>query len=127
MKQHNYFYLGILLIATSYTYSQEVKTDAVVKDEKQSTESTMKFRYYYYPNLKTYYDVFDDVYIYKEKDQWVKRKQMQANSRGYSMSNNVYVPLKDYLGEDPYQFIEQHQKDFPANYKSRKQTKVIKR
>ena len=61
----------------------------------------------------------------QEKGQWVKKKQMPGNSKGYSMSNNVYVPIKEYLGEDPYQFIEQHTKDFPPNYKSRKQTRVI--
>ena len=41
--------------------------------------------------------------------------------------SGVYVPIKAYLGEDPYQFIEQHKKDFPKNFNSRKQTKVIVR
>ena len=122
MKQLDNFLLVVFLLVCTSAYCQEVKNDSLAK-EKQ--ENNMQFRYYYYPNLEVYYDTLDAVYICKEKNEWIKKTQLSTTSRGYSMANGVYVPIKAYLGEDPYQFIEQHKKDFPKNFNSRKQTKVI--
>ena len=124
MKQLDNFFLVLLLLICSSAYCQEVKNDSV-KSKKEV--NNMQFRYYYYPNLQVYYDNLDAVYICKENNVWVKKTQLPTNFRGYSMANGVYVPIKAYLGEDPYQFIEQHKKDFPKNFNSRKQTKVIVR
>ena len=124
MKQLDNFFLVIFLLICSSAYCQEVKNDSVKATKEVNN---MQFRYYYYPNLQVYYDTLDAVYICKENNVWVKKTQLPTNFRGYSMANGVYVPIKAYLGEDPYQFIEQHKKDFPKNFNSRKQTKVIVR
>lgn len=125
MKKHNYLFLLVFLLVSTLANSQEAKTDVT---EKKGSQAVMLFRYYYYPNLQIYYDTLDDVYLCKDKDnQWVKKNQLPGNTRGYSMSNNIYVLIKEYVGDTPYEFIEQHKKDFPANYKSKKSTKVIVR
>ena len=122
MKQLDNFFLVVFLLVCTSAYCQEIKKDAEVPAKQVNN---MQFRYYYYPNLQLYYDTLDAVYLCKENNKWIKKTELLSNSRGYSMANGVYVPIKDYLGDEPYQFIEQHKKDFPKNFNSRKQTKVI--
>ena len=126
MKRHHYFFLVIFLLFCTLANSQEMKTDSVNKVNKKG-QAVMLFRYYYYPNLQIYYDTQDAVYLCKENNVWTKKNQLPGNTKGYSMSNNIYVLIKEYNGDTPYEFIDQHKKDFPPNYKSRKQTNVIVR
>lgn len=126
MKQPNYYFL-ILLIIGVLGYSQETKIDSIVSNEKKTIQDDSQFRYHYYPNLQIYYDTQDDIYICKENNQWVKKNTMPSKSRGYSMSNTIFVLIKGYNGDTPYLYNEQHKKDFPPNFKSKKQTRIIVR
>ena len=123
MKHHYYFSFIFLLVSTAY--SQSVPNDSLVIKNETIVQDNSQFRYYYYPNLIMYYDTQDDIYLCMEKEQWVKRHQLPSNFRGYSMNNSVYVLIKGYMGDTPNLFIDQHKKDFPANFKSKKKPNVI--
>lgn len=78
-------------------------------------------RYYYYPNLEAYYDGKLGVYLYKDRNgTWLETTVLPLTSRGYSLSNGKHVPIK-YDGETPYDLIEEHKNQYPANYSSRRQ------
>jgi hypothetical protein len=58
-------------------------------------------------------------YIFKEDGAWVKKNTIAPNYRGYSIMNNYKVQITDYFGDTPNEFINEHKKKFPPNYKRR--------
>ena len=64
------------------------------------------------------------MYLYKVNGQWVESEELAPTVRGYSLKNGQYVMIKDYSGDEPYTLLEQHKKQYPANYSSRPQRPV---
>lgn len=77
-------------------------------------------RYYFYPNLDAYYDSHQNNYVVQLQGRWTRTQEIQSGYRGYSVQNNVRVPVTDYNGEQPQTKLELHRKQFPKNYTSRR-------
>lgn len=81
-------------------------------------------RYYYYPNLQAYFDTKVGLYLYQENGQWVESERLSPTFRGYSIKNGLYVMIKDYVGDEPYNLLDQHKAQYPADYSSRPKREV---
>ncbi|WP_395066881.1 hypothetical protein [Flavobacterium sp.] len=82
--------------------------------------TTVMFRYYFYPNLDTYYDRKTSEYIFKKEGNWVKELEIPSAYRGYSIYNNYRVEIADYKGETPYENLSENRKKFPYYTNDRK-------
>jgi len=102
------FLIGVLLNSNNL-FSQE---ETVTKPKETS-------RYYYFPNLQSYFDNVKMVYYYKENNEWQTAPELPINYGGYSLYNKVRVVIKDYDGENPQQFLNAHKKLYPYNAKGR--------
>ena len=76
-----------------------------------------KIRYYYYPNIQSYFDSFEKIYYFKENGEWVSADELPKNYGGYSLYNLSRVAIEDFDGEEPYLLIEKHKKTFPYKRK----------
>lgn len=123
MKMITTLILGILLVSFNQTTAQtahnQIADVAVTGKGSNEGYKYEEVRYYYYPNLLAYYDTKVGMYLYQEDGEWVESEQLDVKTRGYSLKNGQYVIIKDYLGEEPYTLIDQHRKQFPADYSSR--------
>lgn len=123
MKTITKFIIGLLVFSFNYAQGQvELNTVDVSSNYKYED-----VRYYYYPNLQAYFDTKVALYLYKVNGQWVESEELSPTVRGYSLKNGAYVMIKDYSGDEPYNLLEQHKKQYPANFSSRPQRPIAKK
>jgi hypothetical protein len=76
-------------------------------------------RYYYYPNLQAEYDARTNLYLYIKDGNWTSSASIPSGYRGYSLNNNFNVLIDDYDEENITQFLVEHKKKFPYNFRPR--------
>src|ERR1035437_6320911 len=59
-------------------------------------------RYYYLPDVESYYDVQNSMFIYSSGNKWVHRRSLPSQYRNYDLYGGYKVPMKDYRGNTPY-------------------------
>ena len=101
------FYIGTSISAqVSYVENNGLKFDAT---------TNCQIRYNYYPNMCSYYDKLEKVYIYKEKGQWLKNENLPTLYGGYSLFTGIRVEITDYDDDNPQTQLKSHKKLFPYN------------
>ena len=118
-----YLTLGIILtININSTAQSNVYPDLNLEATTiLENEMATDIRYYYYPNLQAYFDTETLTYLYSKNKEWVESTRIPAGHMGYSIYNNKKVAITDYLGDTPYEFIEDHKKQYPAQYITKRQ------
>jgi len=59
-------------------------------------------RYYYLPDVESYYDVENSMFIYYEGNSWVHRSYLPRRYRNYDLYGGYKVGMRDYHGNTPY-------------------------
>jgi len=65
-------------------------------------------RYYYLPEVESYYDVQTSRFIYLGGGTWVQRATLPPRYRSYDLYKGQKVVLTDYRGNRPYAYFKQH-------------------
>lgn len=65
-------------------------------------------RYYFLPDLETYYDVHTSMFIYNKRGQWVHNAKLPKQFRDYDLYSIYKVAIKDYVGETPFTYFKVH-------------------
>lgn len=112
MKPLQTIYLLPMLVLSHNAIAQESQTIRVLPVDP---ETNCQLRYYYYPNLEAYFDKQTDIYIFRDKGEWKRDKEIPSGYRGYGLFNKANIAINDYDDENPTQFIEKHRKRFPYN------------
>lgn len=81
-------------------------------------------RYYYLPDIGTYYDVGTRQYIYINNGAWVRTTVLPVAYRRYNLYNGYKVVLTDYRGATPYVYYKTHKVKYPKGYKAGPQRTV---
>jgi hypothetical protein len=110
-----------LLVGISATAQTALTTDIQSQIASDESLPVLGVRYYYYPNLDAYFDSEENLYLYDQGGQYVKAKEIPSGYRGYSLYNKVRVAITDYDGDKPYTKLDEHRKQFPKKYSSRRQ------
>ncbi|HEX8563410.1 MAG TPA: hypothetical protein VF676_10565 [Flavobacterium sp.] len=123
MKTIHYLSLGILLFLSSVSTAQvsaypdlNLEANTILQHEMATD-----IRYYYYPNLQAYFDTKTLTYLYSKNREWVESTRIPSGHMGYSVYNTTKVALTDYLGDTPYEMIEDHKKQYPPQYIAKRQ------
>jgi hypothetical protein len=61
-------------------------------------------RYYYLPEINTYYDVSNSNYIYIDNGRWARRSYLPAAYRNYDLYGGQKVIVNNYYGPAPYTY-----------------------
>jgi len=59
-------------------------------------------RYYYLPDVESYYDVDNSMFIYYEGNSWVHRSYLPNRYRNYDLYHGYKVGMGNYRGDTPY-------------------------
>lgn len=81
-------------------------------------------RYYYLPDIHTYYDVSNSQYIYLTNGKWMRVKTLPAPYRSYNLYNGYKVVMTDYRGSTPYVYYNTHKVKYPKGYKGKPQKTI---
>ena len=78
-------------------------------------------RYYYLPDIETYYDVHTSEYIYLTNGRWVRTVTVPAPYKTYNFYNGYKVVMTDYNGKAPYTTYKTYKVKYPKGYKGKPQ------
>lgn len=81
-------------------------------------------RYYYLPDIDTYYDVNTTEYIYINRGHWVRTRTVPVVYRNYNFYNGYKVVLTNYHGGSPYVHYKTHRVKYPRGYHPGRQRTV---
>ncbi|MDO9594709.1 MAG: hypothetical protein Q7J19_06920 [Lutibacter sp.] len=81
-------------------------------------------RYYYLPDVDSYYDVQTSRFIYYSGNSWVHRKSLPTQYRNYDLYNGYKVVLSDYRGNAPYGLYKQHKVKYAKGYRGAPQKSI---
>jgi hypothetical protein len=73
-------------------------------------------RYYYIPDVESYYDVQTSMFIYNSGGSWVHRAFLPWQYRNYDLYGGYKVVMPDYHGYQPYLFHKACKLKYPKGY-----------
>lgn len=81
-------------------------------------------RYYYLPDVESYYDVQASRFIYFNGRTWVHRTSLPARYRNYDLYNGYKVVMTDYRGNRPYSYFRSHKMKYARGYRGHEQHNI---
>jgi len=123
MKNITYLVLGMMLFSFNLSEAQ-VQLDTIYIRKKAVPTTFVEVRYYYYPNLEAYFDTKVAMYLFKQDGKWIKSETINSSYRGYSVKNGAYVMLKNFSEDEPFNYIDEHRRTYPADFSSRPKPKT---
>lgn len=84
-------------------------------------------RYYYLPDLETYYDVQRAVFIYSSGGVWIYRVYLPVRYRNYDLYNGYKVVMINYRGNRPYIYHSSFKVKFAKGYRGKTQKTIGKK
>jgi len=108
------------LVFIVHSSMAQVALETVYVSKKKAPKTEVVGRYYYYPNLESYFDTCSSEFIFKKNGEWIRSQAMPANYRGYSLYNNFFVLLPGFEEEEPYRNINNDKKKYPANFSGKR-------
>jgi len=81
-------------------------------------------RYYYLPDVESYYDVENSMFIYYEGNSWVHRSYLPNRYRNYDLYNGYKVGMGNYRGNTPY-YNHREYRDRYSNGRNRSAQRTI--
>ncbi|WP_394772820.1 hypothetical protein [Flavobacterium sp.] len=73
-------------------------------------------RYYYLPDIDTYYDVNQSQFIYDNNGKWIRENKLPSKYRQYDLYSGYKVVVNDYKGDSPYTYHTKHRSNYPKGY-----------
>lgn len=113
MKTLKLLVVGLLFIAS--TQAQVSVNVNLGKTPVWAPVKAVETKYYYLPDIDTYYDVPAERFIYVKKGKWVKSKRLPAHYRGYNLNKGNVIFLTDYRGNAPYAYHKRHKVKYKGN------------
>ncbi|WP_291133204.1 hypothetical protein [Flavobacterium sp. UBA7682] len=108
MKIRNFILLMTLLIVTVSSQAQVSVNVNVGTPPVWAPAAPPATKYYYIPDIETYYDVPAQRYIYLKNGKWHRSASLPAQYRGYDLRKGRTVYLTSYKGNAPYKYYKNH-------------------
>lgn len=124
MKTIKYFLIGIVFLSFSYTQAQVSVNVNIGTPPAWGPVGYTDVRYYYLPDLETYYDVSTSNYVYLNNGRWVRTRSLPSAYRNYDLYNEYKVVLNDYRGDRPYDNFKNHKVKYGKGYKGKPQKTI---
>ncbi|RYG42212.1 MAG: hypothetical protein EOO01_23525 [Chitinophagaceae bacterium] len=64
--------------------------------------------YYFLPEINSYYDIRSTEYIYVNRGNWIRSRQLPVVYRNYDLQHGRTVFVNDYHGRTPYKHYKVH-------------------
>lgn len=81
-------------------------------------------RYYYLPDVESYYDIQSSKFIYYQPTGWVYASRLPSRHRHYDLYDGYKIVMTGYRGNTPYDHFSEHKRDFKkgSNHGERQKT-----
>lgn len=84
-------------------------------------------RYYYLPDVESYYDVQTSMFIYLSGGVWIHRTYLPSRYRNYDLYGGYKVVMSDYHGTRPYANFRDYRTRYARGYRGHEQRNIGER
>lgn len=84
-------------------------------------------RYYYLPDVESYYDVQSARFIFLDGGVWIHSEFLPLQYRSYDLYSGYKVVMSDYRGNSPYSHFKEHRVKYAKGYRGREQRNIGER
>lgn len=120
MRTLKFLLLGLLL-TTAYSQAQVSVSVNIESPPAWGVPVQAEVRYYYLPEIETYYDLSTRHYIYVNDGRWVRTANLPVVYRNYNLYRGPKVVVENYCGREPYSYYkpykEKHHKHHKKHHK----------
>ena len=113
--------IALMLLMSVFAHAQVSINVNIGTPPSWGPEGYDDSRYYYLPDIDTYYDVTQSQYIYDNNGTWVRGNRLPSKYRQYDLYNGYKVVLTDYKGNTPYTYHKKHVANYPKGYHGKPQ------
>lgn len=124
MKTIKSLLLGLLFFTCSFMQAQVSVNVNIGTPPSWGPAGYTDVRYYYLPDIETYYDINEGQYIYFNNGQWVRTVTVPVAYRTYDFYNGYKVVMTDYRGATPYVYYKTYKVKYPKGYKGKYQKTI---
>lgn len=114
MKTFKYLLAGTMFFTFAFSNAQSAVLN--LGAPKWGAPVTTE-RYYYIPDIETYYDIPSHEYIYVRQGNWVRARALPEAHRNYDLYGGRKVVITDYRGNAPYTFYNVHRVKYVKAYR----------
>jgi hypothetical protein len=115
MRKLHYIIVILFFITAGNAQIVKVNNTYGPKPPTWAPKAPTTVKYYYLPDIQTYYDVPAQRYIYYNNGTWTRTAALPAYYRGYDLKNGKTVYLTDYKGNTPYVLFKEHKVKYKGN------------
>lgn len=127
MKKIKLLVFGIMLMLAASAQSQLSVTVNIGTPPAWGPAGYNDVRYYYLPDIETYYDVQSSMFIYISDHRWVRRSYLPPRYRNYDLYRSYKVVMNDYHGNSPYSNFKEHRMKYARGYRGSAQRNIGER
>jgi len=117
----------MLVIFTSLVKAQTLVSVNVATPPSWGPVGYPEARYYYLPDIQSYYDIQSATFIYDGNGRWHRKASLPGRYRNYDLYDGYKVVLTDYHGESPYENFREHKKKYKIGYRGESQKTIGER
>ncbi|MGL2963410.1 hypothetical protein ACSVH2_06275 [Flavobacterium sp. RSB2_4_14] len=115
--------IKLLLFATILVISVNIKAQVTASfnfgtPPVWAPQNAEPAKFYYLPEIETYYDVPSRRYIYVRNGSWFRSATLPAQYRNYNLAKGQTVYITNYRGNYPYYYFKQHKVKYHKNNNS---------
>lgn len=81
-------------------------------------------RYYYLPDVESYYDIYAEQFVCYIDGEWLHRKRLLSPNKNYDLYDGYKIVMEDYKGSAPYKFYEDQKIKYPIGYRGPEQKTI---
>lgn len=123
MKALKFIFIGMVLLLAGTAKSQ-VSISLNLSPPLWGPVGYDDARYYYLPDVESYYDVQASRFIYNDGGVWVHRQYLPARYRNYDLYGGYKVVMNDYRGDRPYAHFREYRTRYARGYRGHEQHNI---
>lgn len=121
MKTITKLLLGLFLFTGALTQAQVSVNVNIGTPPAWGPPAPVEARYYYLPDIATYYDINTGQYLYVSNRRWVRARALPPAYRSYNLYGGPKVIVNNYRGNAPYVYYRNqagryHRNHAPSRY-----------
>jgi len=124
MKAIKLFVVAIMLVFTGSIQSQISVNVHIGTPPSWGPAGYNSVRYYYLPDIESYYDVQNSMFIYMSGNTWIRRAYLPARYKNYDLYRSYKVVMNDYHGNQPYTHYKEYKIKYAKGYKGKTQHNI---
>lgn len=124
MKSSKKLIIGVVFLLTGLMNAQVNVNVNIGNPPAWGPAGYTDVRYYYLPDLETYYDIQTANYIYVNNGKWIRARTLPVGYRSYDLYGGYKVVLTEYRGNSPFVNFKTHKVKYAKGYKGKPQKTI---